>query len=644
MTFTLNGLVYETINDNEVQLLRTEGLKRPVRNIPAEVEYSGKQYKVTEVSGVVKERHYGSSDYYYTYNNGAFENDDVLTNLSLPEAIKSINSGQYDYPKYHGAFLGCIKLKEIYFSDSLESIGDYAFQGCTAIESLYFGDNLKTICRSAFYNCSALKEIDFNDKLETIGNYAFEGCTSLKNVSFPESLKKIGDRAFKGCKTMTEVNIPTSVETIGSSAFAESGVKVVNIYSENINIAEDAFPADAQINFLDANSFPKRKRKPRGAKTAETPKATHVVEEPKKEEPKPQPKPTPKPEPKPEPEPIPVAPVNISGDGLTLLNNSKVADVVAQFNARFGSVLRIYNGRSKAEDGDTLKALGLSKEGEMSCRGNLTVGSFIERMQNEFGLKVKVYTCDEWVAVLDGLTLEASGKVKKNAVKADMESMIAYRREDNNLNGYSIQAREDGSYVVFKDGEECSNAKAAMREMAVLLGMEYDADWTTRQFGAKLLKVVGNADTPTPATSQQEDGIEYNRAYWIEKSSEQNLGLVDHLLDIINSVCQDRYELKYNKAYIGLTHNSKPRVFVAFRPQKGDLNISVYVKQTPEFDKIFAEKLDSPDCYDEDKYKCHIQVEDTEKKGGFFAKLFGKTASNLDALIPVLIQAEKEAK
>jgi hypothetical protein len=148
----------------------------------------------------------------------------------------------------------------------------------------------------------------------------------------------------------------------------------------------------------------------------------------------------------------------------------------------------------------------------------------------------------------------------------------------------------------------------------------------------------------TPANNTQEDSQEYDRAYWIERSSEQNLGLVDHLLDIINSVCQDRYELKYNKAYIGLTHNSKPRVFVAFRPQKGDLQISVYVKQTPEFDKIFAEKLDSKDSYDEDKYKCHIQVEDTEKKGGFFAKLFGKTASNLDALKPVLIQAEKEAK
>ena len=45
-------------------------------------------------------------------------------------------------------------------------------------------------------------------------------------------------------------------------------------------------------------------------------------------------------------------------------------------------------------------------------------------MRSEHGLKVKVYTPDEWVAALDGLTLESAGKVKKNASKADMESMI----------------------------------------------------------------------------------------------------------------------------------------------------------------------------------------------------------------------------
>ena len=288
MDFTINGLVYRTIDDknNEVILLKTEGLKRPVRNIPAEVEYDGKKYKVTKISG---EYHYDKSTLYggYTYdtiyNPGAFQEDTTLSNLAFPETIVEIKDG--DYNQRHGAFYKCSNLKDIYFPDSLQEIGVNAFRECTSIEQLYFGNDLETIRHYAFYCCSSLKTIDFGDKLREIHERAFGDCSALQNVSFPESLVKIYNGAFEGCTSMTEVNIPASVKEIGEKAFRDSGVKVVNIYSENVNIASDAFPSDAQINFLDANSFPKRKRKARAAKTIEAPKPAPATA-PKKEEPK----------------------------------------------------------------------------------------------------------------------------------------------------------------------------------------------------------------------------------------------------------------------------------------------------------------------------------------------------------------------
>ena len=115
---------------------------------------------------------------------------------------------------------------------------------------------------------------------------------------------------------------------------------------------------------------------------------------------------------------------------LNLTKSTTVAQLKKEFNETFGAVLRIYSGRSQAEETITLGELGLSNEGTFECRSSLTIVRFIERMQNEFGLKVKVYTCDDWVAALDGLTLESAGKVKKNAVKADMENMIAYQRTE----------------------------------------------------------------------------------------------------------------------------------------------------------------------------------------------------------------------
>ena len=115
---------------------------------------------------------------------------------------------------------------------------------------------------------------------------------------------------------------------------------------------------------------------------------------------------------------------------LNLTKSTTVAQLKKEFNETFGAVLRIYSGRSQAEETTTLGELGLSNEGSFECRSSLTVVRFIERMQNEFGLKVKVYTCDDWVAALDGLTLESAGKVKKNAIKSDMENMIAHQRTE----------------------------------------------------------------------------------------------------------------------------------------------------------------------------------------------------------------------
>ena len=68
------------------------------------------------------------------------------------------------------------------------------------------------------------------------------------------------------------------------------------------------------------------------------------------------------------------------------------------------------------------------------------------------------------------------------------------------LKGYRIVAEANGGYSVYQNGILCSNTRAAMREIAALIGMQYDADWTTRQFGARLLKTIdGN---PLPANSQ----------------------------------------------------------------------------------------------------------------------------------------------
>lgn len=204
-------------------------------------------------------------------------------------------------------------------------------------------------------------------------------------------------------------------------------------------------------------------------------------------------------------------------NGFVLKNSTKVSELKQAFNERFGSLLRVYEGRSQVDDAATLAEVGLTNEGTFECRGNLQVGTFITRMAEEHGLKVKVYTCDDWVAVLDGLTLTASGLVKKSATRADMETMLAGPSEGTAATGktpvsevkagsFSIIKNSDGSYSVSIDGSICSNSKGAMRQIAEALGFEYDKAWTTQQFGAKLSKfIMENTGAAESAPAQKEE-------------------------------------------------------------------------------------------------------------------------------------------
>lgn len=106
-----------------------------------------------------------------------------------------------------------------------------------------------------------------------------------------------------------------------------------------------------------------------------------------------------------------------------------VAELKEQFHNEFGGILRVYQGRSEAPEDATLVSLG-GKVGELECRASRTVGKFIEAFQSELGLKVKVYTKDNWVSVLDGITLATVREIPKNARKAQMEQYLAYQRDE----------------------------------------------------------------------------------------------------------------------------------------------------------------------------------------------------------------------
>ena len=186
----------------------------------------------------------------------AFENDDKLTGIYLPETVESIA----DY-----AFYGCQNLTSVKMQDGLETIGVQAFRNCEELQDIEISGKLNAVGQSAFENCYALTnvyirdiaawcaiqfgggqsnplfyahkfylngktvtELTIPDAVTAIADYAFYSCNNL-NLTFVQTgknLKTIGKYAFYGC-SLTDIILSNNVTSIGEYAFY--GCDFVNI-------------------------------------------------------------------------------------------------------------------------------------------------------------------------------------------------------------------------------------------------------------------------------------------------------------------------------------------------------------------------------------------------------------------------------
>jgi hypothetical protein len=131
------------------------------------------------------------------------------------------------------------------------------------------------------------------------------------------------------------------------------------------------------------------------------------------------------------------------------------------FKKEFEGTLRVYDGREKAEDNATLASIRKNddvKGGELVCRASRTVGKFEKEMLEVFGIKVQVASPDDWVLALDGITLANLKNIKKNATKADMEELVAYKRKSKT--------------VSLEDDEELVCGQSDCRNIAITISSE----------------------------------------------------------------------------------------------------------------------------------------------------------------------------
>ena len=114
------------------------------------------------------------------------------------------------------AFSGNTTIKKLVIPERI--IGPYYFIKMKALEYVYLPDNVISIPEEGFRNCEKLKEVFASDNLIRVEDYAFAGIPVIPKL--PSSIKRLGDGAFAISPYDTPdeakiITIPSNVTSLG---------------------------------------------------------------------------------------------------------------------------------------------------------------------------------------------------------------------------------------------------------------------------------------------------------------------------------------------------------------------------------------------------------------------------------------------
>lgn len=148
------------------------------------------------------------------------------------------------YKHYHDgrkSVVLCLNKNIESFTSDADYVEDSAFSRCQYLKSVHL-PNIKEIGKDAFIGCLSLYDVLFSDCLTVIGSGAFMGCHFLDYLELPPSLAEIGDMAFCGCMNLTHI-----INDYDGNLVAE-----MRLHPNVIKIGEDAF-LDTPLEHLSDN-------------------------------------------------------------------------------------------------------------------------------------------------------------------------------------------------------------------------------------------------------------------------------------------------------------------------------------------------------------------------------------------------------
>lgn len=201
MEIRVENLMFETINETEVKIVKCLDETIKSINIPQSIGYNNTTYNVVEIGDNV------------------FEDYEFLENVIIPIGVRVLGKC---------CFNCCFKLDSINLPYTIEVIKARAFAQCPISYVLDLPSELKIIEFEAFTS-TYITEVKCSSKLEIIECSAFEYCSRLKTINFPNSLKQIESRAFSYCGFDDEIILPNTLELLGEECFGYTEITKINI-------------------------------------------------------------------------------------------------------------------------------------------------------------------------------------------------------------------------------------------------------------------------------------------------------------------------------------------------------------------------------------------------------------------------------
>ena len=117
---------------------------------------------------------------------------------------------------------------------------------------------------------------------------------------------------------------------------------------------------------------------------------------------------------------------------LNINGRMKVKTLRSDFKKEFGLTLRVYDGRSFADDDSTLAAIrkGDSKGGEFGPRKNTKVGNLEDKIMDMFGIKTQVAGSDDSYLCDNDLTLAGALEADQKKVSKKESKGLKFRESN----------------------------------------------------------------------------------------------------------------------------------------------------------------------------------------------------------------------